>query len=477
MLKWRLIEVLRETLVWFGVASSQKLPDRDVNSPARREIGSSDAVDLRLGAALVEATLFWPTWVHRRVDSVEVLEGENGRRRHSVDCTPLDDPRLAYDRANRGFAVVSEVNGPLMVPLMYIPKGPLRDFDAYTGSGAVMPVLGTRETTQCGVAMVLWMLHVDGVGYAHGLVEALEEIVGPNIASTESEVVRELLQHGVWKGRQVVDPEIFSKPDSDARNLVETLASAFLLVGLLDADTTGYRQVLKLSYHWHIPATAQSWGSAILIAAGFKTRLLRLRPDAGSATSSYHLEVRTPREADCVLVQLPGADDDGPGVDVSGMPVAHVYMKFDADPTDDAVAIFRTPVWGLRGLAMIVAIFSCLTVLLALVLDDAMGVWRADPEGPATVLLVAPAVFFTFIAVRRESALLHRPLMTLRFAIAFAGISLLLVAASIVGGLVDGWIHLLWWTVAVVNGAVFVFLLTGRLRELSEAPPIVRPGV
>ena len=457
-------------------SASNHCPAGHEISVASREEDSSGAVDLRLGAALVETTLFWPTWVHRRVDSVAVLEGENGRRRHSVDCTPFDDPRLAYDRTSRGAATVSEVDGPLMVPLMYIPKGPLRDFDAQTGTGAVMPILGTRETTQCGVAMILWMLRVDEVRHGRGLIEALEEIVGPKVSSAESAVVRDLLDRGLWGGLRVVDPGVFSKPNSDARNLVETLAGAFILLGLLDAATTGRRQVLKLSYHWHIPSTAQSWRSSVLIAAGYRARRLRLRPDAASATSSYHLEVRTPEEANCVLLELPGADDDGPGVDTSGRPIAHVYMMFDADPAEDAIAIFRTPFWGLRGLAMVASLFSFVTVLLALLLDDAMGVWRANPEGPATVLLVAPAVFFTFIAVRRESALLHRPLMVLRIGIAGAALSLLLVAASLVGGLVDGWIDCLWWFVTVTNGAIFGLLAVGRVYELSKIPTIVRPG-
>ena len=49
-----------------------------------------------LGEALLDVVLRWPKWVHRRVDSLHPLEGEWGRRRHSIDCQPPPDPRLIY---------------------------------------------------------------------------------------------------------------------------------------------------------------------------------------------------------------------------------------------------------------------------------------------------------------------------------------------------------------------------------------------
>ncbi len=453
-----------------GVRDHPPRPKAVSPVPGRALIHMKDAdeVDLRLGAALVEATLFWPRWVHRRVDSVHVLEGENGRRRQSIDCRPLDDARLAYTRSERDKVELANVDGQIMIPLMYVTKGPLRHFDASKADGSPMPILGTRETARCGVAMVVRMLHADRIEFAPILAEALLHIAGPNVTSPADDAVVDLLERGLWRGKQVVHSQALSDQKSSVRSLIETLSASFLLVGLLDSSSARARQILKISYHWHIPAAEQGWGRAVLIAAGFKKRRLRLQPDAAAATSSYHLEVRTPREAQCVLLQLPGAEDGGGGVDATGRPTAHVYMSFKEEPSEDAVAIFRTPLWGLRGAAVAVTLFCLVAIVLALTLDDAKGVWRAEPDGPATVLLVGPALFFTFLASRGESALMRRPLTVLRLCIGGAGLSLLLIAASLVGRLDDGWIESLWIGMAVYNGVVAAFLLVGIVSEFMS---------
>ncbi len=53
-----------------------------------------------------------------------------------------------------------------------------------------------------------------------------------------------------------------------------------------------------------------------------------------------------------------------------------------------------------------------------------------SPDGPATVLLTAPAILFALLAVRGESALLQRPLAVIRTLISLVGFSLFLVAGE-----------------------------------------------
>jgi len=43
---------------------------------------------LILGDYLCVAILQWQSWIHRKVESVELLPGSRGRRRISIDCTP-----------------------------------------------------------------------------------------------------------------------------------------------------------------------------------------------------------------------------------------------------------------------------------------------------------------------------------------------------------------------------------------------------
>lgn len=72
--------------------------------------------------ALADVIFQWKNWVYRRVDSVHPSEGARGRLRHSMDCEPPPDPRLAYNEVERRYNDINDVKGQLMVPLAFIEK-------------------------------------------------------------------------------------------------------------------------------------------------------------------------------------------------------------------------------------------------------------------------------------------------------------------------------------------------------------------
>src|SRR5690606_33346117 len=105
----------------------------------------------------------WREWCFRRVDSIHPDVGERGRVRHSMDCIPPPDPWLAYEPRQRRHTKFARVKGHVIVPLVFISKGPMRELDAVDTAGQPMPLLGIGENVQLAVAMLECALKRQGV--------------------------------------------------------------------------------------------------------------------------------------------------------------------------------------------------------------------------------------------------------------------------------------------------------------------------
>src|SRR5699024_448581 len=113
--------------------------------------------------ALADAIINWSSWVTRRIDSVQLLEGSRGRLKHSIDCVPPPDPQLAYEESERVLQNISSVQGQLMVPLAFISKAPMRHLDVTRTDGTPMPLLGSEETSSFIFRTVIFLLTKSGV--------------------------------------------------------------------------------------------------------------------------------------------------------------------------------------------------------------------------------------------------------------------------------------------------------------------------
>lgn len=358
----------------------------------------------------------------------------------------------------------------MLVPLAFNAKGPLREFDARDGNCNPMPIVGTQDTWKYGILMVLSALSHDSVPVSEELREVVQEIVGPRVSGDDMAEVDLFLRTGRWKGGQPMN--VAALANSTAGALLRELTAGFLLVGVIDSTDSGKRQVLKYSYDWFIEdaddaGPAGSWK----VAGGWSTRTLALPLEAPSAAKSYHLEFQTPTDAQCRLLRLPTADGAAvlPSmIDDSGRPVMHVHASYRTTPGGDGALVVELTRGGIRMVAFLAAVFTAVMITLALTLQDAEAVWRADPDGPVTVLLVAPAVLFTYLASRGESALIRRPVSILRSIIFSSGVSLFLVAASLVGELNSPYVEGLWWLVVFWNAAAAIFLMGGPIMRALD---------
>jgi hypothetical protein len=417
--------------------------------------------------ALLDAVVGWPEWCHRRVDSIHPQVGERGRVRHSIDCTPPPDVRLAYLPDERDRRRIDDLQGPVIVPLAITAKGPMRQLDASV-DGAPLPLLSLAENSALGVAMLEHALRgVPRVDPATAR-EALLGVVGPALPGRRAPeaVARELVDQGTFAGRPVWDPR---DVDPEVAALMMDLSRGFLLCGLVPSEHAGTRRLLKLAFHWRIEKSTPSGGrlhERVACGLGWASRSIELPMTAPGYSASYHLEFQTPAELDCVRLELPADHGLQPGaLDVSGQPVAHAHAAFPEPPAGSARVHLHVPARGIWLHAALSAFVTAVVMWLAIGLPGATATLMGRPDGAAALLLGIPAVLISLAAGRGENALSAWMLAPVRAFMLACSAGLVAVAASMVGHLHEPWRAVLWWVVAVAASVLLVAMLV---------PPVVR---
>lgn len=412
-----------------------------------------------VGEVVLDAVMSWAGWVHRRVESVHPLEGDRGRIRHSIDCTPPPDPRFSYtsrDRKRR----LRHVTGEAFVPLALVVKGPMRHLDAIGHDGSPLPLLTMKDGQRITVSALQWALGREGIASDEFVLRVLDFIVGPDGPKLAPEVT-ELVRKGTWRGERVWRPGPISDELGD---LIRDLSTSFLLFVLLPASRLGRRQIVKFSFHWGVrppvDARLRSRLARPLAAFGLTTTTLQVPMMNAADTESYHFEFRTPPELDCVALTLAGSTSAA-SRDVSGEPVAHAHGIFDSGHASVASVELRVQRRGAWRLTWWAAVVTAVISVLAVALPGASSVLRDSDNGGAALMLTAPALLIGLAAARRESSLSSWLLSPLRFANVMFALGLFAMAASIAGGLVSPYVDVLWWSVAVVSSTVAVTLSIG----------------
>lgn len=421
--------------------------------------------DLLTGGALVDVVMAWAEWCHRRVDSLHVLEGERGRRRQSIDCTPPPDPRLLVDRAARTDTAISPEHGPMILPLALIKKTPLRHFDMRDGHGNPMPLLRSDEITDLQLSMLAYMFGIDGVELVPKWRDILCDLLGSGESDSASDNVTALFDTGKWKGERVwwTSP----RPSDVTSGMVRNFAESFLLLSAVDSQHAGTRQILKYSYHWNVDAPKWDRLSSPFIAVGGERRI-SIDLEQAAAARSYHFEVPTPAELECAALVLPPSDTHpvvyGQEIDESGSPIAHAHGSYASTPTGKANLFLRLPRRGLWLATTVATLFTAAVVGGVLYLPNAKDVWMGAQEAAAALLIAAPAVYFgLLLATGRETRLATGPLGFLRVLLFLCTISLFIVATSIVGELNQPWFDTVLITVFVWHAVAAAFLIIGRI--------------
>jgi hypothetical protein len=352
-------------------------------------------------------------WVHRRVETIELLDARELRRRTSVDFTLPRFPALGH-----------AVGGVEYVPLSLVRKGVLTAFDLRDEAGASLPLLNRRQGAEIGGALLVQQAEVAleelGLGPLLPLVEtALRELAGEDVQDASAppgspEAVQwEALVADPWVGPLLWD-----------------LDTQFVLFVPL-ARAAGVRRVVKFEYRQLIErrgGEGAGRAEAMLVSLGVRPYRWAAAVTTLDDSDSYHVEVVAPPELSIRRAALTTAEGDllDEQVDV---PRAHLYRAGPGGGTTGTVdlrfALRRAVIWPVFFTTLAV------TAILAAGLVAHVG-WglRADRGGAAGLVVALPALFAPFVAPGSHG-LVRRMFLGLRVLALTAGVISFAAAATL----------------------------------------------
>jgi len=381
------------------------------------------------------------TWIHRRVETVDMLSTQFLRRSISVDFT-------LPERARADLAVGG--TGQTLVPLSTLAKRPLRNFDLRDEGGMAVPVLGRghngplAHSTLTGVAR--HALEEAGLGSASDRLKTdLQQIAAgsPDEADHAISCMVEAAKGGNQECRVVLD-------DDAALFLLADLADNYLLVAIC-GDVTS-RRVLKFSYEEPLDSVEPG----IIERLGWRPLLVGLEVPSASRAASYHAEVVVPEELRFDACFLYDEETD------------EVYAE-DQDADRAALHAVQVPLgartfllFGLQAERASFPVVGCLVAwITGLLLLGGAVVGDLDPgraDSAVAVLLAASAVFVGVIARSGEHRMVQALFAGPRLLLAVTAVSALVAGASLAYNMPSSTVCSIWLVAAVVSLTVAVSL-------------------
>jgi hypothetical protein len=373
-------------------------------SPVVETHASAWAAPESLHGEIAELLLTSSEWIHRRVDSVELLDDRTARRRVSVDFTL---PRSSAARTRHA-------------PLLLLRKQPLSNFDLRDEDGRPVPLLTRRQTGKITTSILVRLADaIAGTPLPGELIDACAAIAqgSPAEASRAMRFIATDLQPEPLRER--------IRRDVTFRELATTLVASFpVIVPVRDGDE---RRILKLAYDEPV---APSRG--VLSALGWWGFSMLVDLPYLSASGSHHLEVRQSPGLEHVDAVLVTRNPDGTRTRTwqPGPASATHFYAGDAPRGSRGLAIVRMRTRR-EGLLRSGPVFAAATALAL------TGAWFALP-GIATkaadvgpLLLAFPAVLAAFLASTGEHPIASRLLLGARTLVFASGLWSFLAAAAL----------------------------------------------
>lgn len=412
-----------------------ELPDAIFHAAAK------DAGEQVFGLLLAEET-----WIHRRVETIDMLSTQFLRRSISVDFTLPEGARstLALPTIKQS-----------LVPISTLAKRPLRNFDLRDETGKAVPVLGRDHNGPLAHSVLLAVvgraLSDAGLGRpSRRLIDDLQRIAVGDVAEADRTIRRivELADTG---------------QDSESRVILNDDATLFLLADLADnyvlvalCDDVEARRILKFSYEEPLETSKPN----IVERLGWQPQLVELDAPGASRAASYHAEIVVPEELRFEACFLYDKESD------------EVYAE-DNEADRAALHAARVPLgartallFALRAERTSFPVVGCAVawitsgLLLGGVLAGELSQRQADPA--VSVLLAASAVFAGVIARSGEHRMVQNLFAGPRLLLALTALSALLAAGALAYGVSSTAVDTIWTVAAAISLAAAV-MLTGTL--------------
>jgi hypothetical protein len=399
-----------------------------------------DAVARGAGDALAALVLAEEAWVHRRVETLDVVSAEIARRQVSVDFALPEELRTALRLGE----------GQCLVPVAVLRKEILRHFDLRDERDEVVPVVVRDHTTVLAGAALLSQagdavpgLRAETAGRLLDVVRAPDAVSG-------------LERLSALEAAAGGEPEIAALlAHEPTAQLLEALAQSYPLLAVL--DETGRRRVVKYRYDSFLSARP-GWR----VAAGVDPLVVQLSTPSAARGARYHAEVVLPYELRSVGAFLVDEEagvvyDEDPDADRAALYAAAVPR--DAQPA--VVVAIRPQRRGLPGAAFGVA---CV-ISAVLAAGVAAGELRAAVAGPPiTVLLAASALFAGAVVRAGEHRMVQELFAGPRRALVVAGLAAVSAAGALAFELeADEWVWRVACAVSLLATAMLaLFVLRSR---------------
>ncbi len=389
-----------------------------------------DQASLAIGIASLQLLSAQERWIHRRVETIDLLRREVVRRRVAVEFTlPLE----LHDELSL------MKGGPWCVPLAVLRKGRLRNF-TITESGLPLGVLGAaqngtvaKELLTAAAALATPRTNLPSPAFEAALGDVAN--CEATTASSRIDVV----------ARLALDDADAALALNDARfeYFLLTLADNYLLIAVLN-DPTG-RRIVEFAYDDDVRLGFRHLKLRRRVAErlGWVPVLIDIDVPGATETPSYHAEIVVPE--DLRVGAFIFDTDSGAllsttierSVDRAALHIA------DVDPATVPVALVSIVPERSGTVTLALGVASVTTTLLL------VGGIARDLEGPttgtsATVLLAGSAVFAGLVARSDEHRLVRQALAGVRATLTLVALAALTAASAIGLGASEGTRQAIW---------------------------------
>jgi hypothetical protein len=418
--------------------------------------------DARIGLMVYLLLLRPERWMHRRVESIEILDDRSIHRRVSLDIAIEPDQVFPKDQeldpATLGFT-----------PLTLLRKEILRNFDLRDRHSQPLPML-TKEQIDKIAADSLILI-------AEGILEAaLPTNLEHNlrfVVDAEPEIARREFEYWSWAAK---DP---SNPDHSTWNALMTedafldfsnsLVDNFMLLAATD-ELPSKRQVLKLSYEeGFIDEDRSGSMSALSVVFGWSRKSISVHVPAVSLDTSYHLEVAAPADLEIDAAQLrfehvdPAGDWVPERVTVGGgLQRAHLYAgRVGSEFRAKAVIYLRRQRDTYLLSAFLTALLVCILLAFGLSrLDNLLGDEHSGQSQTAgALLLITPTLLAAYIARPGEHRLASKILKGVRALVVGTAFCAIVAVGVLVAGYTTRTSRAIWSLDLVVASCIALGLL------------------
>jgi hypothetical protein len=440
--------------------------------------------------------LLWPrTWIHRRVESIQLIDETTAVRRVSVDLTvprnlpaadaltpvgagspwasrlrvpPDEDPsHLSATDHNVGSGAAAAERRTVVVPIALLAKRSLVHFDLQNEAGTALSLLTTEQNTRLSAAVLLELAYSEQPEVCDSLVpKDIRCLVGDDDQIRRREALGRCLNERTEVSRYLVGLEGF-------RALATDLERYFVAYARLDA-LPGQRRIVKFSYEsYESEVTAEPNQRGLRTFFGWRPFTYSSEELPVGFGDSYHIEIEAPPESEFSYASLV-CSDRASGVEPPNpenswqtpcdfdLPAGRIH--FHATPTDRGTS--GRVLFGIRirrtGMlrALVVAGIISAGVLLAI----RLRLWEfrshsGDSDAVAALLATFPALLATYVLQPGEHAVVGRILRGPRLMLLISGAIAFLGALSLFANFSHSTLALI-WTIFVCANVTLAALLS-----------------